>query len=353
MAERRRRRRRRGTGGRLAGGFVAGAIVGLLAAIDPVIADTLDAVVERGSVRCGVTPDLTGFAESDSLGTWHGFDIDFCRAVAAAVLGDENAIEIVAAERPAARRDALDTGRVDLLSGATAHVPWGGTVPAVWIGPLLHDGQTFLAARARGTRSALELDGDSVCVVGGGVAERALRDFFATTGLDIRLRLAGDPVAAFDDYLDGSCGALGADRTALAARRARLERPERHVLLAETIAKRPRGALVRADDARWADVVRWTRHCLIDAEELGIGAENAAERAGDDTLAVRTLLGLEGRTGAALGLRRDWCASAVSRVGNHGELHARHLGPDTPLALERGLDAPWTEGGLLYAPPMH
>ena len=319
-----------------------------------VAAATLEEVRDRDRVRCGVDPDLAGFSEADSLGRYRGFDVDLCRAVAAAVLGDAEAVELLPLEG-GARREALAARDVDLLAGG---VVWTLEQDAR-LGELttvgFHDGQGFLVGATYGVRSALELEGASVCVAGGGSHERALERYFARNALRFRPMPFDGVDGALAAYADGACPAVSASRSRLAAHRAGTLVPRAHVLLPETVTKEPRGPLVRENDPRWESIVRWSLGCLINAEELGV--DSALARRADITdppasPGARRLLGIDGDAGAALGIRSSWCAEIVRQLGHYGEVYARHLGPETPLGLERGVNALWTDGGLIHAPPL-
>ena len=327
----------------------AAALAALLAAL-PVGAGTLEDVRERGWVRCGVNVGLEGFARANSLGEYTGFDVELCRAVAVAALGDD-VIETVPTTA-AARFDDLAEGRFDVLSRDTTWTLEREARHGQFAGTSFHDGQGFMVPRSAGARSALELDGARLCVVRDSVWARNAEEFFTLGGLDYRPVVAADESAAFARYARGDCDAVTADRSRLGARRAALERPDTHAILPELISKEPLGPLVRDDDPVWENLVRWSLACLIDAEELGVSSANVDAPEADATRAARVLLGREGDVGEALGLRRDWCADIVRDVGNYAEVYDRHLGPDTPLGLPRGLNELWTNGGLLFAPPL-
>lgn len=317
----------------------------------PVAAATLADVQDRGRVRCGVAPDLPGFAEANSLGAYSGFDVDFCRAVAAAVLGDDRAIEAIPTSI-ADRFDSLAAGKVDLLSRNTTWTLERNALHGEFVGTIFHDGQAFMVPKRSTLRTALQLDGSTLCVSRSDDFEAAAKAYFQRVEMSYRPAVYASQAGAFAAYVKGECDSVTGDRSALAALRSALEQPATHVFLPESITRQPRSPMVRAGDTRWENIVRWTLHCLINAEELGITSGNTAERARDSSSEVRLLLGIDGTTGFALGIRKDWCASIVSRVGNYGELYERHLGLRSPLGLERGINALWTNGGLLTAPPL-
>ena len=313
--------------------------------------DTLAAVRERGTLRCGVNAGLPGFAEADSLGAWSGLDVDLCRAVAAAALGDADAVEFVPAGANE-RFAGLDEGRYDLLARNTS---WTLTRSAegVFAGVNFYDGQGFMVPKGGGVRSALELDDKPICVSRSPVTETGTVDYFSTTGMRYRPVLFDDEALAVAAYADGRCDAVTTDRSGLAAYRSAFDEPDAHALLPEVISKEPLGPVVRTGDYAWENVVRWALNCTINAEEMGITSGNVGDPGAAATPAARRLLGLgEEDVGASLGLSKDWCRTVVAEVGNYGESYARHLGPDTAIGLTRGINALWTDGGLLYAPPV-
>jgi len=313
--------------------------------------DTLEAVRERGRVVCGVDPGLPGFSSANSLGVWSGIDVDLCRAVASAVFDDPGAAEFV--PTPARDRfDALAAGAVDLLVRNTTWTLARNVLHGEFVGVNYFDGQGFMVPKHTGIESALELDGRRVCVARGTAAERNVADFFVLMKLRYRPVHVDDELEAARRYAAGECDALTTGRSTLAARRSGFERPDAHAVLPEVISKEPLGPLVRAGDARWSNVVRWTLACMINAEELGLSQTDVRRPGAGSTPAARRLLGDEGNTGELLGLDARWCARVVRDVGNYAESYERNVGPSTPLGLERGVNRLWTDGGLLYAPPV-
>ena len=325
-------------------------LAGLLAPA-PSVAGTLEDVRERGALRCGVNPGLGGFAQADSLGAWSGLDVDFCRAVATAVLGDPEAVDFVPVGA-AERFDGLVAGDYDVLARNTTWTLERNAARGEFVGVNYYDGQGFMVPRRSGIRSALELDGRGICVTRDTTTELNAIDFFAVAGMRYRPVYYPDTGASADGYAAGECDALTTDRSGLAALRADLERPDAHLVLPEVVSKEPLGPMVRGDDTAWENVVRWTLACTINAEEMGITSANVRERRTATTPAARRLVGTEGEAGRALGLSRTWCADAIAAIGNYAEIHDRNVGPDTALALPRGVNALWTDGGLLYAPPI-
>jgi general L-amino acid transport system substrate-binding protein len=313
---------------------------------------TLRAIRARGYLLCGVNQGLLGFASTDNRSRWRGFDIDFCRATAAAVLGDETAVRFVPTSSTE-RLTVLQSGGADVLwrnSSATYSRDATLDFPAV----NYYDGQGFLVRRALHLTSAGELKGARICIQTGSTNELNLTDFFRAKGLHY------EPVVFDTDdkqraaYAREQCDALTADVSNLAAARAALDHPEDHVILPEVISKEPLGPVVRHGDNQWADVIRWTVNAMVLAEEFGITSANVdSVRATSTNPEVRRLLGVEPGYGAMMGLSDDWAYKVIKRVGNYDEVFQRNLGRNTPLKLERGLNALWNapSRGLLYAAP--
>ncbi len=322
-------------------------------ALNSAQAGTLDDVKERGRLICGVETGLAGFAVPDNDGRWAGFDVDFCRAVAAAIFGDGGAVEfkpLTAAQR----FTALQSGEIDLLARNTT---WTFSrdvnLGFEFTGVMFYDGQGFLVPAALGITNALELNGARICIEAGTTTELNLADYFRTHQMMFESVVVATSGEAQKKYLANACDAYTSDASALAATRSTLPDPTAHILLPEYISKEPLSPLVRHGDNEWADVVRWVRNALILGEELGATSENAAElRETSVNPEVRRLLGTEEELGVQLGLTRDWAFNMITAVGNYGEIFDRNLGVNTPLALERGLNALWSDGGILYAPPL-
>ena len=329
--------------------LAAGAAVLLSSAAS---AATLDEVRDRGELRCVISTGLAGFAYTDASGNWQGFDVDFCRATAAAVLGDPNKVKFV-----------TSTGktRFTILNSGEADVLWRNTtwtfvrdvdVKLLFLGVNYYDGQGFLVRKDLGVTSATELDGASVCIQTGTTTELNLADFFRSNGINYEPVPIETNDEARTNYLAGRCDVYTTDASGLAATRSTFDDPSAHVILPEIISKEPLGPAVRQGDDVWGDIVRWTLNATITAEELGVTQENA-DTIGDtsENPEVKRLLGTEGDLGAMMGLDRDWAKNVIKAVGNYGEIFDRNIGPNTPIALERGLNALWTEGGLIYSPP--
>ncbi|PQO22652.1 amino acid ABC transporter substrate-binding protein [Rhodobacteraceae bacterium WD3A24] len=315
-------------------------------------AQTLEEVQERGELNCGVNTGLAGFAAPDANGVWQGFDVAVCRAVAAAVLDDPQAINFVPLTGQT-RFSALASGEIDMLARNTT---WTFTRDAdlgfTFVGINYYDGQGFMIRRDYGIGSALELDGATVCIQTGTTTELNLADFFRSNNMEYEPVPIETNAEAQQQYLAGACDVYTTDSSGLAATRASFETPEDHVILPEIISKEPLGPVVREGDEEWGDIVRWTLNALIAAEELGVTSANIAELAeGTDRPEVNRLLGTEGNFGEVLGLDSDWAVRAIAANGNYGEIFASTIGEQTPIGLSRGLNAQWTQGGLMYAPP--
>ncbi|SDW80723.1 L-glutamine-binding protein /L-glutamate-binding protein /L-aspartate-binding protein /L-asparagine-binding protein [Ruegeria halocynthiae] len=315
-------------------------------------AGTVDDVKARGKLNCGVTTGLVGFAAPDANGEWKGFDVSLCRAVAAAVLGDASAVEFVPTTGKT-RFTALASGEIDMLARNTT---WTFSrdvdLKFEFTGVNYYDGQGFMVPKALGVTSAKELDGATVCIQTGTTTELNLADFFRSNNISYEPVPIETNAEAQQQYLAGACDVYTTDASGLAATRATFEDPSAHVLLPEIISKEPLGPLVRHGDHEWGDVVRWTLNALVSAEELGVTSANIDEMsAGTDNPEVNRLLGTEGTLGEMLGLNADWAAKAIKAGGNYGEIFATNIGEETPIGLARGLNAQWTDGGLLYSPP--
>lgn len=324
----------------------------LAAALAQTSAATLDEVKARGSLRCGVNGEVPGLSHRDDSGRWSGLDVDFCRAVAAAALGDAGKVELVPLSR-AERLDALREGRIDLLSRNTTWTlsrDLGHDM--TFAGILYFDGQGFMVPRDSGLMSALELSGKRICALTDSTSPDNAKRYFARHRMELELQTFDSLEAAKRAYLEGKCDALTTDQSQLHSLRSGLEDPRAQRILPEVVSKEPLSPAVRKGDARWLDIVRWTLFVLIDAEELGIDSANvdrAAEQAQSDE--VRLLLDTEGNSAALLGIDPGWSRRVIRQVGNYGEIFDRNLGAQSPLKIKRGLNALWNNGGLLYAPP--
>jgi len=316
-------------------------------------AGTLDDVKARGIMNCGVTTGVPGFAAPNSSGEWEGFDVDVCRAVAAAVLGDPTAVEFVPTTGKT-RFTALASGEIDMLARNTT---WTFSrdvdLKFDFIGVNYYDGQGFMVPKDLGVSSAKELDGATVCIQTGTTTELNLADYFRSNNISYEPVPIETGAEAVQQYNAGACDVYTTDASALAAQRANFPDPSAHVVLPEIVSKEPLGPLVRHGDNEWGDIVRWTLNALISAEELGVTSVNAASLAADgsNNPEINRLLGTEGNLGEQLGLDADWAKRALEAVGNYGESFARNIGESTPIGLARGLNASYLDGGLIYSPP--
>jgi len=325
-------------------------VAGLLAGAAS--AATLDDVKARGTLNCGVTTGLVGFAAPDANGVWQGFDVGVCRAVAAAVLGDPMAVEFVPTTGQT-RFTALASGEIDLLARNTT---WTFSrdvdLKFEFVGINYYDGQGFIVPRELGVTSAKELDGATVCIQTGTTTELNLADYFRANNISYEPVPIETNAEGQQQYLAGACDAYTTDASGLAATRATFENPADHVILPEIISKEPLGPLVRHGDNDWGDIARWTLNALIAAEEYGVTSANIDELAsGTDNPEINRLLGTEGNLGEMLGLDNQWAVRAIKAGGNYAELFEKNIGENTPIGLARGLNAQWTDGGLLYSPP--
>ncbi|WP_424969891.1 amino acid ABC transporter substrate-binding protein [Dinoroseobacter sp. S76] len=330
--------------------FSALAVAGLAAS--GAAADTLEEVKARGAVNCGISTGLVGFASQDANGDWQGFDVAVCRAVAAAVFGDPAAVNFNPVTNQV-RFEVLNSGEIDMLARNTT---WTFSrdvdLKLEFSGINYYDGQGFMVPKELGVSSATELDGATVCIQKGTTTELNLADFFRANNISFEPVPISTASEAQQQYLAGACDVYTTDASGLAATRAAFENPGDHVVLPEIISKEPLGPLVRHGDNEWGDIVRWSLNALIAAEELGVTSANVAElAAGTDNPEINRLLGTEGNLGEQLGLSADWAKNVIMAGGNYGEIFETHIGENTPIGLARGLNAQWTEGGLLYAPP--
>jgi general L-amino acid transport system substrate-binding protein len=316
-------------------------------------AGTLDNVRARGHLKCGINTGLVGFASPNDQGVWRGFDVDFCRAVAAALFGDATKVKYTNLTSKT-RFTALRSGEIDLLSRNTTWTFSRDTdLQLTFVGVNYYDGQGFMATKKLGVKSAKDLNGASICIQTGTTTELNLADYFRVNRMTYQPVPIETSSEALSNYLAGRCDVYTTDASGLAATRAATDSPAAHMVLPEIISKEPLGPVVRQGDDQWADVVRWTLNALIAAEEFDIGSTNVEKMSREaKNPEVRRLLGTEELQGrSALGLSKTWAIDIISQVGNYGEIFARNLGTDTPLGLARGLNAQWKDGGLMYAPP--
>lgn len=333
--------------------FTMAAVAALAVSSSAAMAQTLNDVEERGYVQCGVTEGVPGFSFPDDNNNWTGLEVDYCRALAAAIFDDPEAVRFTPLTSQA-RFESLSNGNIDVLSRTTTWTMTRDTQLGItFAGVMFYDGQGFMVREDSGVTSATELSGAAVCIESGTTTELNAADYFASNGMDLSNAVVfvnQDEVV--QAYLDGRCDVFTTDSSALAAERSTFPDPEAHIILPEIISKEPLGPSVRSGDTEWFNIVKWTYFALLNAEELGVTSENVDEMLGSDNPSIRRLLGVEGEFGDAIGLSNDWAYRIVKHVGNYGELYAKHVGPETPINIPRGVNNLWTEGGVQYAPPI-
>ncbi|MEO1909334.1 MAG: amino acid ABC transporter substrate-binding protein [Paracoccus sp. (in: a-proteobacteria)] len=313
---------------------------------------TLAQVKERGELNCGVNTGLVGFAAPDANGNWAGFDVALCRAVAAAVLGDASKVKFVPTTGQT-RFTAVSSGEVDVLArNSTWTYSRDTDLKLDFVGVNYYDGQGFMVNKELGVTSAKELDGATICIQTGTTTELNLADYFRANQMEYTPVNIDSNAEGEQQYMAGACDAYTTDASGLAATRAAFANPENHIILPEIISKEPLGPAVRHGDNNWGDIVRWTLNALIAAEEYGVTSRNIEELVrSSENPEVQRLLGTTDELGAMMGLDADWAKRAILASGNYGEIFAANIGEQTPIGLARGLNAQWTQGGLLYAPP--
>ncbi len=328
------------------------AVLGATAVVHVASAATLDDVMKKGFIQCGVSQGLPGFSNPDEKGNWTGIDIDVCRAVAAAVFGDANQVKYTPLSAKV-RFTALQSGEIDILSRNTTWTLTRDTSLGLnFAGVNYYDGQGFMVPKKLGVKSAKELDGAAVCTNLGTTTELNMSDYFAANKMKytpVVFEKADEVVAAYDA---GRCDVYTTDRSGLAAQRLKMKDPDAHTVLPETISKEPLGPVVRHGDDQWLDIVKWTLFAMVEAEEQGITSKNVDDKLKSDNPATKRLLGVEGDMGEKLGLSNKWIYNIVKQVGNYGESFDKHVGPNTPLKLTRGVNALWNKGGLMYPMPI-
>ncbi|WP_415324160.1 amino acid ABC transporter substrate-binding protein [Candidatus Pelagibacter sp. Uisw_127] len=312
---------------------------------------TLKNTMKKGFVRCGVSQGLPGFSNADAAGNWTGVDVDVCRAVAAAVLGDANKVKFTPLSAKE-RFTALTSGEIDILSrNTTWTLSRDADLGVTFVGVNFYDGQGFMVRKDSGITSTSQFkNGISACTNIGTTTELNMRDFFNSKGISyepVAFEKADEVVAAYDS---GRCDTYTTDKSGLAAQRTKMSNPDDHLVLPETISKEPLGPVVRQGDAVWEDIVRWSLNVMIEAEEYGISSSNADAMKTSENPAIKRLVGTEGELGSYLGLDQDWSLRIIKQVGNYGESYKRNIA-DTGILPDRGPNNIWTKGGLLYTPP--
>ncbi len=333
--------------------FIASGVVVAAALAMPIVAqagETLDAIKSKGNLRCGVNTGLLGFSAPDSKGRWTGLDADFCRAVASVVLGDPEKVSFVPLTAQV-RFTSLQSGEVDMLSRNTTWTSSrDATLGAVFAGTLFYDGQGFMIRKDLGVTSAKELAGASICVQPGTTTELNLSDFFRAQKIEIRPVVITELAQVEQAFFAKRCDVYTTDISGLAATRLKADNPDDYVILPNAISKEPLGPMIRRGDWDFFMLVRWTLNGLIEAEELGIKSSNADQMAKESVNpTVQRLLGVKGDVGKSFGVDNDWLRRTIKALGNYGEIYDRNIGP---IGIKRGQNALWTEGGLMYAPPI-
>lgn len=314
---------------------------------------TLDKIKQAGTVVCGVSTGVPGFSQPDSQGRYSGFDVDVCKAIAAAVLGDPAKVKYVPLTAQQ-RFTALQSGEVDVLSRNTTFTLQRDAELGLNFAPVVfYDGQGFMVPKKLNVKSAKELNGATVCVQPGTTTELNLADYFRANNMQFKPLVIEKLDELVSAYLSGRCDAITTDRSGLAGiRTGRMPNPDEHMILPETISKEPLAPAVRQGDDEWGDIVRWVVYALIEAEEKGITAQNVGDKAQSQDPDVKRMLGTTPGMGKALGLDEKWAYNAIKAVGNYGEIFERNVGDKSPLKLDRGLNDLWTRGGLMYAMPI-
>ena len=326
--------------------------VAALAAATLASAGTLDDVKKAGVLKCGVNTGLPGFSEADSKGQWRGLDVDYCRALAAAVLGDASKVKYTPLNAKE-RFTALQSGEIDVLSRNTTDTETRDTSLGInFAGVMYYDGQGFMVPRALGVKSAKELDGATVCIQAGTTTELNLADYFRSHGMKFKAITFDTNDQVNKAFEAGRCDVVTTDASGLYAERTKMKNPEKYVILPEIISKEPLAPAVRHGDDQWFDIAKWVRNALVTAEEKGITSANVDEAKAKSTdPETRRLLGVEGEMCKNVGLSKDCFYQAIKQVGNYGEIFERNVGTKTPLKIKRGLNALWNKGGILYSPP--
>ena len=328
------------------------AILALFVISEPAIAQTLGAIKSRGAVNCGVSEGLYGFSARDDKGNWSGFDVEFCRALAAAIFNDASKVNYTPLEA-SGQFKALQAGTIDVLSRNTTwtmsrEVELGLSFAAA----NYYDGQGFLVRRAMNKDSSLDLDGTKICVQAGTTTELNVVDYFRTNHMKYEMIASVSAEDAVKGYDSEKCNVLTSDVSQLFASRLLLSKPDDHVILPDVISKEPLGPVVRTGDAQWLAIVRWVHFAMINSEELGVTSKNIDDAVKSERPDIKRLVGTEGNYGEHIGLTKDWAVRIVRIVGNYGEVFERTVGVGSALGIPRGINQLWSKGGIQYAPPI-
>jgi len=315
-------------------------------------ADTLDDVKKAGTLKCGVSTGLAGFSQKDEAGNWSGLDVDVCRGIAAAVLGDASKVSF----KPLTAKErftALQSGEIDVLSRNTTWTHTRDTSLGLnFAGVVYYDGAGFMVSKKLGIDTALKLDGAAACIQAGTSTELAIADYFRENKMKYKVVTFETSDQTRAGFESGRCDFLVSDQSQLYALRIGLKDPAGAVVLPEVISKEPLGPVVRQGDDKWFNIVKWSLNAMIEGEFQGVSSANADMLAKDGKPGQKRLLGTEGDLGEKLGLDADWAAKIIKQVGNYSESFERNVGMDSPLKISRGLNAQWNKGGILYSPAM-
>ncbi|MBE0464310.1 MAG: amino acid ABC transporter substrate-binding protein [Halomonadaceae bacterium] len=332
--------------------LLASAGVVTLAGTSTANAATLEDTIERGAVQCGVSDGLPGFSAPDGDGNWQGLDVDVCRAVAAAVLGDADAVNYISLNA-VERFTALQSGEVDLLSRNTTWTTTRDTTLGLnFAGVNFYDGIGFMVSRDLEISGADELDGAAICIQTGTTTELNVADYFRANDMQFDPIVFDTSEQTVGGFQAGRCDVLTSDTSQLAALRIQLDDPDGAVILPDIISKEPLGPVVRQGDDTWFNIVKWSLFAMLNAEEYGVTSENVDDMTSSENPDIARLLGQDGNYGEGMGLEADWAYNIISQVGNYAESFDRNVGMDSPLEIERGANALWNQGGFQYAPPI-
>ena len=330
---------------------LAGAALALTAVSGLTQADTLENVKERGFVQCGVSTGLPGFSSPDDKGNWTGIDVDVCRAMAAATLGDADKVKFVPLTAKE-RFTALQSGEIDVLSRNTTWTQTRDTSLGLnFVGVNYYDGQGFMVKKELGVTSATQLDGATVCIQAGTTSELNLADYFRENKMTFQPVVFDTSAQSVQGFESGRCDLVTSDQSQLYALRTKLENPEAAMVLPEVISKEPLGPVVRQGDDQWLNIAKWSLYALVNGEELGLTSTNIDSQMKSDSPAVSRFVGKTGPGGKALDLNDDFAYQIVKQVGNYSEVFERNVGEKSPLLINRGMNALWKDGGIVYAPP--
>lgn len=328
-------------------------ILGLASTLPNLVsANTLEQVTKKGVLNCGVSTGIPGFSATDSKGVWKGLDVDYCRALASAVLGDADKVKYIPLTAKE-RFTALQSGEIDVLSRTTTWTATRDTSLGLnFAGVNYYDGQGFLVSKDLGVTSAKELDGASFCIQAGTTSELNLTDYFKSNNMEYKAVTFDTSGQTIDAFKKGRCDAVTSDKSQLSGLKQKMDDPSSAIVLPELISKEPLGPVVRQGDDQWFNIAKWTMYATLEAEELGVTQANVDKMLKSTNPGVKRLLGLSGKAGENLGLKSDWAYQIVKNVGNYAESYDKHVGKDSPLDIDRGYNNLWNKGGLMYAMPI-